>query len=207
MQISYKDIVLRDYTVEDIEDDIRWMTVEIAWHDWDAPWEAEEDLRGFDGKKFRAKMLKHLAKKPPAGGFRWSFEIETKGGVHIGGVNSYLIDQEYNWIPGRKGKGWHTLGIDVCESSYWRQGYGTQALVAFICYFLAQGITEIYTQTWSGNRPMVGLAEKIGFEECHRIKDCRVVKGDVYDGLTFKLNLGKFTDFLTKPHEIKIEEG
>lgn len=41
MRIEYKDIVLRDYKEEDIADDIRWMTVETAWSDWDAPWKAK----------------------------------------------------------------------------------------------------------------------------------------------------------------------
>lgn len=33
MQIAYKDIILRDYKEEDVVDDIRWMTEEIAWHE------------------------------------------------------------------------------------------------------------------------------------------------------------------------------
>ncbi len=108
MEIKYKDIILRDYQETDIADDIRWMTVETAWQDWDAPWEKDEE---FDADKFRTKMLKRLETKPEDSDFRWAFEIDTKDGVHIGGVNSYLIDAEYNWIPpGRKGKGLYTLG-------------------------------------------------------------------------------------------------
>ncbi len=96
MEIKYKDIILRDYQETDIADDIRWMTVETAWQDWDAPWEKDEE---FDADKFRTKMLKRLETKPEDSDFRWAFEIDTKDGVHIGGVNSYLIDAEYNWIP------------------------------------------------------------------------------------------------------------
>ena len=53
MEIYYQDIILRDYRESDIEDDIRWNTVETEWALWDAPWETEEDLASFDPKSFR----------------------------------------------------------------------------------------------------------------------------------------------------------
>lgn len=195
MRVTHKDIVLRDYQESDIDSDIRWMTVEIAWHDWDAPWEAEESLREFDTDEFREKKLKRLKSKVESGEFRWTFEVDTKEGIHIGRVNSYLIDQDYNWVRDREGKGYHTLGIDICESSYWGKSYGTQAFSAFINYHLIQGVTDIYTQTWSGNTAMVALAEKLGFEVCKREPDYRKIRGKYYDGLTFKLNVAKFRAF------------
>lgn len=36
MELHYKDIILRDYKENDIEDDIRWNTVETQWALWDA---------------------------------------------------------------------------------------------------------------------------------------------------------------------------
>lgn len=198
MNIVYRDIILRDYKEEDIADDIRWMTEEIAWHEWDAPWEAEEDLNNFDVDNFYEKAMKKLKDKKDDNEFRWRFEIDTKDGIHIGGVNSYFNDEEYNWKSASQGGCLHTLGIDICESSYWCRGYGTQAFTAFISYHFTKGITDIYTETWSGNYPMIAMAEKIGFEECNRKKSFRMVRGDSYDGLTFKLNVKKFEEFLGK---------
>ncbi len=198
MNIVYKDIILRDYKEEDIADDIRWMTEEIAWHEWDAPWESEEDLKNFDAEKHYEKAMKKLNDKKDDNEFRWRFEIDTKGGIHIGGVNSYLNDEEYNWKSASQGGCLHTLGIDICESSYWYKGYGTQAFIAFIKYHFSRGIMDIYTETWSGNYPMIAMAEKIGFEECNRERNSRVVKGNSCDGLTFKLNIKKFEEFLCK---------
>ena len=63
INIVYKDIILRDYKEEDIIDDIWWMTEEIAWHEWDAPWEAEEDLNNFDAEKYYQKEMKKLKDK------------------------------------------------------------------------------------------------------------------------------------------------
>lgn len=194
MDIHYKDIVLRDYREADIEDDIRWNTVETQWALWDAPWETEEELASFDPQKFREEELERL-KNPPRG-FRWSFQLDTAEGVHIGGVNAYLIDESLQWVrerdlkPGQKS--FPALGIEVNESAYWSKGLGTQALAAYIRYFLDSGREELYLQTWSGNSRMLRCAEKLGFVECRRVVGLRHVRGAVYDGLTFKLDTEKF---------------
>mgnify|MGYP000908149744 CR=1 FL=1 len=196
MNIVYKDIIIRDYKEEDIIDGIRWMNEEIAWHEWDAPWESEEDLNNFDAEKYYQKAMEKLKDKKDDSEFRRRFEIDTKYGIHIGRVNSYLNDEEYNWKSASQGGCLHTLGIDICESAYWHKGYGTQAFIAFIQYHLSREIVDIYTETWSGNYPMIAMARKIGFEECNRERNLRVIRGNSYDGLTFKLNIKKFEEFL-----------
>lgn len=60
--IAFKTIILRDYNERDIEDYIRWMTTEIEWLNWDAPWEAEEDLKDFNPDEFREKKMEKLKK-------------------------------------------------------------------------------------------------------------------------------------------------
>lgn len=196
MRIIYKDIILRDYKESDIENDIRWMTREKAWHDWDAPWRAEKDFQEFKPTRFRQKMMDYLTKGVDKDKFRYTFEIETQDGVHIGGVNTYFLDEEYNWKPHKEGGCLHTLGIGIHESAYWHKGLGTQALTAFINYYLDHGVIALYTETWSGNYAMVSLAEKVGFEVCFREKDYRQIEGKLYDGLTFKLNNSRYKDFL-----------
>ena len=61
MKIEYKDIILRDMTEEDIEDYIRWNTVETDWANWDAPWESLPDLLTFNPDEYRKKELEKLA--------------------------------------------------------------------------------------------------------------------------------------------------
>jgi len=58
----------------------------------------------------------------------------------------------------------------------------------------------VYTQTWSGNKRMIGLAQKLGFEICQLVPNKRRVRGKLYDGLTFKLNVDKFKTFLDRDH-------
>ena len=196
MKIEYKDIILRDMTEADIEDDIRWYTLETDWSNWDAPWEPLPDISNTDS--YRKKELLKLAE--PKDKIRWGFEIETAEGNHIGTVNSYMINENFEWIsvkdikPGDKA--FRTVGISICESSFCGKGFGTKALAAFINYYLENGEDEIYCQTWSGNIRMVKCAEKLGFEICKRKIDYREVNGKKYDGLTFKLNKEKFYNYL-----------
>ena len=42
MQIKFENIILRDMIESDIEDYVRWFTVEREWENWDAPWEKED---------------------------------------------------------------------------------------------------------------------------------------------------------------------
>jgi len=196
MQIEYKNIVLRDYRQSDIDDDVRWNTVQTQWALWDAPWEMEEYLKNFDEAAFREKSLRKKEWKMRDDEFRWGFEIDTAQGEHIGSVNAYRIDEEYNWKPIKDEEVTKdinvALGIDINEPDFWSGGWGTQALTAFILHWLDAGFENIHTQTWSGNYRMIGLAKKLGFEEVERNVGSRQVRGQVYDGLTFRLDVERF---------------
>ena len=56
-------------------------------------------------------------------------------------------------------------------------------------YLKEKGYQSVYTQTWSGNTPMLRVAEKLGFKEIARKKEHREVDGKTYDALTFQLEL------------------
>lgn len=204
MQIKYKNIVLRDYLASDIEDDVRWNTVETAWALWDAPWEMEEELAAYNEVEHREKLQRYLKKSRE--GHRWAFEADTADGVHIGCVNAYCIDDEFNWCETVPKEDWKSVrwavGIDIYESAFWSGGWGTQMLTAFLKYCIKDGYSDLYTQTWSGNERMIALARKLGFRECCRKKELRVVRGEIYDGLTFRLDLAAFCEHCAKLESI-----
>ena len=195
MKIEYKDIILRDMTEVDIEDDIRWYTIETDWSNWDAPWEPLQDISDTDA--YRKNEILKLAE--PKDKIRWGFEIETAERNHIGTVNSYMINENFEWISVKEikpgDKVFRAVGISICESSFCGKGFGTKALAAFINYYIENGENEIYCQTWSGNLRMVKCAEKLGFEICKRKIDYREVNGKKYDGLTFRLNKENFYNY------------
>ncbi len=200
MEIKYRDICLRDMRKSDIDDEIRWNTVETEWALWDAPWEMEVELPKFDPEAYRREAEEALQR--PLADFRWGLELDTAAGIHIGSVNAYLIDEHWEWIklssvkPGQKI--YRTLGIEINEHRFWSGGLGTQALAAFVRYHLEHGCSELCLQTWSGNVRMIRCAQRVGFAECHREIGKRNVRGGIYDGLTFLLDLARFQDFLAE---------
>lgn len=194
MKIEYGDIILRDSTEQDIEDEIRWNTVETQWALWDAPWEMEEELPKFNPEAYRKTELARLSQPKPDP--RTCLEVDTADGIHIGSVASYFVDENYDWIvrsairPGQLF--FRTLGLDISESRFWGRGLGRQALTAWISYFLEHGEKDLYLQTWSGNIRMIRLAGRLGFTVCQRREKARLVRGGTYDGLTFRLNPDEF---------------
>lgn len=200
MEIKYRDIVLRDMEERDIDDYVRWNTVETEWALWDAPWEMEEALASYDPAEDRERLeqwIAFLREKQPE--LPTSLEIDVSG-CHIGMTSAYLVDENYDWISRREVQPgqltYWTLGVDIHESAFWGRGLGSQALAAWISYFLGKGFSELCLQTWSGNTRMVHVAKKLGFVECCRKAGIRKVRGGVYDGLTFRLDIEKFRGYL-----------
>ena len=195
--IRYKNIVLRNLVETDIEDWIRWETVDTEWMDWDGP---DLEAPPFVEEEFRAEC-DALLKNPPTG-FRNFFELDTAEGKHIGMVTAGLTGDDFQYLTREEleagKKYYHTIGIVICESSHWNRGLGTQAVAAFCRHFVNSGRTDIRLQTWSGNVRMVRCAEKVGFVEINRFVGNRHIRGGVYDGLTFQLDLDRFHKFLAE---------
>ena len=190
MRIVFDNIILRDMIESDIEDYVRWFTVERVWENWDAPWEKEDKDEETERTSWREYY--ESVKYRPDDVLRWKFEIEWNG-RHIGWVSSYCIDENYEWV-GKIKDGqtvYRAIGVSICEPNLWGKGIGTNALRAFMNYYFENGVDELYTQTWSGNVRMLSCAKKLGFKECDRDIGEREVDGQKYDGLTFKI--GKCT--------------
>ena len=186
--LHYKDIVLRPIREADLADYHIWETTETEWTNWDGPWEAP-----FAPGEFVAMMQARIAKEaasPPDVYTR--LEIQANEG-HIGWVSRYDMDDDPAKIA---------LGIDIPPMNARGKGYGEQAFVLWTGYLFARlGAAGLYTQTWSGNLPMLRLAQKVGFTECRRIKDAREVRGAKYDALSFFVTRA---DFVMKYGEIVV---
>ncbi len=188
MRIEYQNVTLRDMIESDIEDYVRWFTTETNWADYDAPWEKLRET-SIDQERAHWKQYYLSTLQQTSNRLRRKFEIESDG-RHIGWVNSYFIDEKYNWISPKQVNTNQTvytcIGINICASDVWGKGIGTNALQAFINYHLSHNITELYIQTWSGNIRMLRCAEKLGFVLCNRVIDKRLVNNQKYDALTLK---------------------
>ena len=174
-------LILRDMVESDIEDYVRWFTVETEWGNWDAPWEgtfsdsAEEECRSWTEYYHSVKNIPHNA-------VRWKYEIEADG-CHIGWISSYT-DLEYlenkEEIP--------AIGLDIPKAEYRSNCYGTKAFLLYMDYLRKHGYSSFYTQTWSGNQAMMSVAKKLGFQEVCRKKDYREINGKKYDALTYRID-------------------
>lgn len=188
MKIKFENIILRDMIESDIEDYVRWFTVEREWENWDAPWEKENTDEESEHRSWTEYY--ESVKQLPDDELRWKFEIVWNG-RHIGWVSSYMMNESYEWVsadsfqPGQTV--YRAIGIDVCEPDVWGHGVGTNALRAFMNYYFENGAAELYTQTWSGNARMIRCASKLGFVECNRYVGKREVEEKTYDALTFRL--------------------
>ncbi len=198
MELRYRDITLRDRREADIDDDVRWYTEQTQWARWDAPWEMQAKLAQFDPAAYRCAQTEKLTQPPEEP--RRSLELDTQDGLHIGTVSSYFINDAFDWVlPASVQPGYrvyHALGLDICSDDHWGRGLGKQALSAWIQYHLEHGISDLYLQTWSGNLRMMRAAEHVGFVLCRRKQDLRQVRGNTYDGLTYRLDLWRFRRYL-----------
>ena len=199
--LQTKAIVLRDFKEADIEKRIYWEIVENEWQQWDGPWEYDgltEEQKQEDLQNYIKSMHEWANVALPVDERRKSFQIDIRGSEpkYIGWVSSYYLNEDYTFTRNLTNR--CAVGIDIPDVSARGKGYAYQALVLFIEYLLIHGETEIYTQTWSGNERMIHIAKKMGFEECCRKNDLRIVRGKKYDGLTFQLDKNKFAAFKEK---------
>lgn len=190
MQICNDNIILRDYLLSDVKDEIRWTNVDTEWFYKDTPWMTLEKV---DADELRADMIA-IMESMPENAIRWRFEIEVDG-QHIGMVSSCYLDENFDNTPwdsidqSKNAIGNHAIreiGIEICEMDFWGKGIGTKALTAFMDYYRSLGEYQFVLQTWSGNLRMLGCARKLGFSEVKRIKGAHIVDGKEFDALILK---------------------
>lgn len=190
-KLETKDLILRDICEEDLKKHYTWLTHDTEWWNWDASyWQYQnlsEEQLAIEIPKLMDSMrnfLQMVSQKKPDD-VRYSFQIELKQtGEYIGWISCYCIDENF---VATDDDALYAFGIDIPEKKYRSKGLGFQAFSAAIEYYKAHGIDEVYTQTWSGNTPMIRLAQKIGFKLVDVKKDAREHNGKKYDALTFKI--------------------
>lgn len=150
----------------------------IEWKLWDAPcedWSYNENY----------ELSKRLERTNHTPCFEYEIFYDEE---HIGWVSDYYMTNDYKWNDLEKTDK-IAIGIVIPEQKYRHLGIGKQVYKEYLSYFKSLGYKEIYTQTWSGNIPMINLAKSLGFEEVNRFKDLRTVRDRKYDALTFKIIL------------------
>ncbi|MBQ3231344.1 MAG: GNAT family N-acetyltransferase [Clostridia bacterium] len=187
MRITYDNIILRDYVLSDVEDEVRWTNEETEWFYQEAPWMTLEPVNADELRADMKEIIDDLSENV----IRWRFEIEVDG-RHIGQLSSSYLNSNYEHTPWEcidqsKNAPWNNsvraLGIEICEMEFWGKGIGTKALTAFMEYYRGFGENRFLLQTWNGNLRMLGCAKKLGFFEVKRTKGAIWVDGKAFDEL------------------------
>lgn len=178
-------MILRDGLLPDVDDYVRWMK-QGEWMQFDAPWEAvwqsmtEEEVR----KSFTERFLHDLPLP------RKRAIIATKEKRTLGWVNRY----GHKKFPGA----W-SIGIDICEDDHLNRGFGTEAFGLWVDYLFSNSdVHRIGFDTYSFNRRMTRVGEKLGF--AHEGTDREVIywKGGWLDRLHFGILRGQWEKRGTK---------
>ncbi len=169
-------VVLRAWQHDDVAAWASWMEPGHPWKELDGPYyplPAEEQRATMLDQK-RAEIEQGPSTTPP----RSLVIADRDTDAFIGIVTWYWESKETLW-PG--------LGIVIFDETNWGRGIGYQALGLWTD-FLFRALPEIERldlRTWSGNRGMMRLAEKLGYREEARFRRARIVGDEYYDGLGY----------------------
>lgn len=188
MELNYKSITLKSFTELEIEDEVRWMTVETQWMREDTPWEEPESIDPVDLRK----QMQEIMTNDYQSFVQSRSEIFVKE-KHIGFVTIYpLTTADYYFEhQDTEQKYEYAVGVEICEPAFWGCGYGTEALTAWVHFWENQGIKVLYLETWSGNNRMIKCAEKCGFSLLGQKTQTHVVENEYVHSLLFQIDFIK----------------
>jgi RimJ/RimL family protein N-acetyltransferase len=129
------------------------------------------------------EWLRGHATKPLSYDHVW-FAIDTREGVHIGGINFHVVRPE-----NRNAR----LGIMIGDKSYWSQGYGTDAMLTFLRFgFDEMNLRRIDLTVDAENARAIRCYEKCGFLLEGRQREARYQQGHYGDQLVMSVLRDEF---------------
>ncbi|MCA9913211.1 MAG: GNAT family N-acetyltransferase [Anaerolineae bacterium] len=174
-----KQIQLRDMQAEDVEEWARWQTSDAHWKTLDAPYYHQEESRPLEeiAQEQLAKLARNADRPRP---HRVAAIARAEDNSYLGMVSWYWISQETYWPA---------LGIVIYDPANWGKGYGYEALGLWSQYLLDANtqFVRLDLRTWSGNKGMMRLAEKVGYMLEARFRKARIVNEQYYDGIGYGL--------------------
>lgn len=175
-RIRRQPLVLRDWEERDLEPLAAWLGTGQLWRTTDAPY---FPAMGKDEIPSYVARLRETIDSRDLPTPRTSLAIaDGESGMLLGMVSRYWESKETNW-PG--------AGIAIYDPLHWAQGLGYEALGLWTEYLFRTllEIVRVDLSTWSGNRGMMRLAEKLEYQEEARFRRARIVNGAYYDGMGY----------------------
>lgn len=104
----------------------------------------------------------------------WAIEV---AGVFVGVVTYYWEHEPSKWLE---------CGIVLHESENWGKGIGTRALNLWVNHlFQTLPLMRVGFATWSGNKRMMALGDKLGMTLEARIRKVRFHNNYYYDSIRY----------------------
>lgn len=174
--LNSKQIVLRDWRVEDLDAWAYWMQPHQRWHELDGPYYAKTGVQEIPElvERRRAAIENNDLPTP-----RTSLVIAERERDTLLGTVTWYWESEETW--------WLSVGISIFDPAYWQRGIGYEALGLWSQYLFdtLPQIARLDLRTWSGNKGMMRLAEKLGYREEARFRMARIVNSVHYDGMGY----------------------
>lgn len=104
--------------------------------------------------------------------------VDSDNDELIGSVSSYWKSEETLWME---------VGIIIFNEKYWGKGIGYKALKMWISEIFNENpnIVRLGLTTWSGNKRMMKLAEKLGMKNEATYRNARILNGEYYDSVSY----------------------
>lgn len=135
------------------------------WKKWDAPYYEHKALSYEEFLKEKKSVVLQQDDY-------WGIFVNHR---LIGTVSYYWEHRPSNWLE---------VGIIIYSPAYWNGGYGTIFFKTWIDHlFKTLPLVRVGFTTWSGNKRMMHLGEKLGMKLEGRLRKCRLYNGTYYDSI------------------------
>lgn len=164
-----KYMVLRPLLMDDMKSywELAYKVKDPEWKQWDAPYYPHQAM-SFEA--FLKEKSRHYIDQEDVYG------MFVKGDL-VGTVSYYWEHKPSHWLE---------AGIIIYDSKHWNLGYGTPFFKAWINHLFATlPLVRVGFTTWSGNKRMMRLGEKLNMTLEARLRKCRFYNETYYDSIRY----------------------
>lgn len=143
----------------------------LEWMNWNGPYFQDPVLTW---EEFQKEFDEETWKNPRLGIIWYEQKLVGFASAH--------------WEDGRL-KQWLDFGVIIYDLNFWGKGIGTEAMKIWISYLFEcyPYLPHIGFTTWSGNKGMMKIGEKLGMKKEAQIRKVRYWQGSYYDSVKYGL--------------------
>jgi len=170
------EIKLREFEQEDLDQYLYWNHPTREFHKFNGPYFKPLSVEKLEERieKWREEFINGEVKPLK----KWNVIVDSATDELIGIVTWYWKSEETKWME---------IGIVVFNEKYWGHGIGYAALEMWMEKIFNEKpeIVRLGLTTWSGNKRMMKLSEKLGMKKEAEYRNARIVDGEYYDSVSY----------------------